>query len=63
MRREQTPLHPSSATPLTHSPPSPPRTLNDVFLHYTGAAIRDEQTDGVGSMNRAMMRAMAGARR
>jgi ABC-2 type transport system ATP-binding protein len=38
-------------------------TLNDVFLHYTGAAIRDAETDGVGSMNRAMMRAMAGARR
>ncbi len=38
-------------------------TLNDVFLHYTGATIRDEETDGVGSMNRAMMRAIAGARR
>jgi ABC-2 type transport system ATP-binding protein len=38
-------------------------TLNDVFLHYTGAAIRDEESEGVGSMNRAMMRAMAGARR
>jgi ABC-2 type transport system ATP-binding protein len=38
-------------------------TLNDVFLHYTGSAIRDEQTEGVGSMNRAMMRAIAGARR
>jgi ABC-2 type transport system ATP-binding protein len=40
-----------------------PSTLNDVFLHYTGATIRDEQSDGVGSMNRAMMRAMAGSRR
>jgi ABC-2 type transport system ATP-binding protein len=38
-------------------------TLNDVFLHYTGSAIRDEQSEGVGSMNRAMMRAIAGARR
>ena len=38
-------------------------TLNDVFLHYTGATIRDEQSDGVGSMNRAMMRAVAGSRR
>ncbi len=38
-------------------------TLNDVFLHYTGATIRDEQSEGVGSMNRAMMRAIAGARR
>jgi ABC-2 type transport system ATP-binding protein len=38
-------------------------TLNDVFLHYTGAAIRDEQSEGVGTMNRAMMRAIAGSRR
>ncbi len=38
-------------------------TLNDVFLHYTGSAIRDAETDGVGSMNRAMMRAIAGPRR
>jgi ABC-2 type transport system ATP-binding protein len=38
-------------------------TLDDVFLRYTGSTIRDAETDGVGSMNRAMMRAMAGARR
>jgi ABC-2 type transport system ATP-binding protein len=38
-------------------------TLNDVFLHYTSSTIRDAETDGVGTMNRAMMRAMAGARR
>jgi ABC-2 type transport system ATP-binding protein len=38
-------------------------TLDDVFLSYTGSTIRDAEADGVGSMNRAMMRAMAGARR
>jgi ABC-2 type transport system ATP-binding protein len=38
-------------------------TLDDVFLSYTGSTIRDAETDGVGNMNRAMMRAMAGARR
>jgi ABC-2 type transport system ATP-binding protein len=38
-------------------------TLDDVFLRYTGSTIRDAETDGVGSMNRAMMRAIAGSRR
>jgi ABC-2 type transport system ATP-binding protein len=38
-------------------------TLDDVFMSYTGSTIRDAETDGVGSMNRAMRRAMAGARR
>jgi ABC-2 type transport system ATP-binding protein len=38
-------------------------TLDDVFMSYTGSTIRDAETDGVGTMNRAMMRAMAGARR
>jgi ABC-2 type transport system ATP-binding protein len=38
-------------------------TLDDVFMSYTGSTIRDAETDGVGNMNRAMMRAMAGARR
>jgi ABC-2 type transport system ATP-binding protein len=38
-------------------------TLDDVFLRYTGSTIRDAETDGIGNMNRAMMRAMAGARR
>jgi ABC-2 type transport system ATP-binding protein len=38
-------------------------TLDDVFLRYTGSTIRDAETDGVSNMNRAMMRAMAGARR
>jgi ABC-2 type transport system ATP-binding protein len=38
-------------------------TLDDVFMRYTGSTIRDAETGGVASMNRAMMRAMAGARR
>jgi ABC-2 type transport system ATP-binding protein len=38
-------------------------TLDDVFMSYTGSTIRDAETDGVGNMNRAMMRAIAGARR
>ena len=38
-------------------------TLDDVFMQHTGSTIRDAETDGVGSMNRAMMRAMAGAQR
>jgi ABC-2 type transport system ATP-binding protein len=38
-------------------------TLDDVFLSHTGSTIRDAEGDGVGNMNRAMMRAMAGARR
>jgi ABC-2 type transport system ATP-binding protein len=40
-----------------------PSTLNDVFLHYAGSTIRDVESEGVGNMNRAMMRAMAGGRR
>ena len=38
-------------------------TLDDVFMRHTGSTIRDAETDGVANMNRAMMRAMAGARR
>jgi ABC-2 type transport system ATP-binding protein len=38
-------------------------TLDDVFLRYTGSTIRDAETGGRGDLNRAMMRAMAGARR
>jgi len=38
-------------------------TLDDVFMRYTGTTIRDAETGGVASMNRTMMRAMAGARR
>jgi ABC-2 type transport system ATP-binding protein len=38
-------------------------TLDDVFLRHTGTTIRDAETGGVGDLNRAMMRAMAGARR
>ena len=38
-------------------------TLDDVFMRHTGTTIRDAETGGVGDLNRAMMRAMAGARR
>jgi ABC-2 type transport system ATP-binding protein len=48
--------------PITSVAVSRP-TLDDVFMRYTGSTIRDAETDGVGNMNRAMMRAMAGARR
>jgi ABC-2 type transport system ATP-binding protein len=38
-------------------------TLDDVFMRYTGSTIRDAETDGASARNRAMMRAIAGARR
>src|SRR5439155_4794909 len=38
-------------------------TLDDVFMRYTGSTIRDAETAGVADQNRALMRAMAGARR
>src|SRR5918997_1334181 len=38
-------------------------TLDDVFMRHTGTTIRDAETGGPGDLNRAMMRAMAGARR
>jgi ABC-2 type transport system ATP-binding protein len=38
-------------------------TLDDVFLRHTGTTIRDAETDGAADRSRAMMRAMAGARR
>src|ERR687894_172251 len=38
-------------------------TLDDVFMRYTGTTIRDAETGGPGDNNRAMMRAMAGAKR
>jgi ABC-2 type transport system ATP-binding protein len=38
-------------------------TLDDVFMRHTGTTIRDAETGGAGDLNRAMMRAMAGARR
>jgi ABC-2 type transport system ATP-binding protein len=48
--------------PITSVSVSRP-TLDDVFMRYTGNTIRDAETDGVATMNRAMMRAMAGSRR
>jgi ABC-2 type transport system ATP-binding protein len=38
-------------------------TLDDVFMRHTGTTIRDAETGGPGDLNRAMMRAMAGAKR
>src|SRR3954470_6224694 len=38
-------------------------TLDDGFLRYTGTTIRDAESGGRGDHSRAMMRALAGARR
>jgi ABC-2 type transport system ATP-binding protein len=38
-------------------------TLDDVFMRHTGTTIRDAETGGPGDHNRAMMRAVAGAKR
>jgi ABC-2 type transport system ATP-binding protein len=38
-------------------------TLDDVFMRHTGTTIRDAESGSVGDLNRAMMRAMAGAKR
>ncbi|HWT25541.1 MAG TPA: ATP-binding cassette domain-containing protein, partial [Solirubrobacteraceae bacterium] len=38
-------------------------TLDDVFMRHTGTTIRDAETGGPADLNRAMMRAMAGAKR
>jgi ABC-2 type transport system ATP-binding protein len=38
-------------------------TLDDVFMRYTGTTIRDAESGGRADHNRAMMRAMAGAKR
>jgi ABC-2 type transport system ATP-binding protein len=48
--------------PITSVAVSRP-TLDDVFMRHTGTTIRDAETGGVGDHNRAMMRAMAGAKR
>ena len=37
--------------------------LDDVFMHFTGAAIRDAETASVSDLSRAMVRVMSGARR
>jgi ABC-2 type transport system ATP-binding protein len=38
-------------------------TLDDVFMRYTGSTIRDAETSGTADQGRALMRAMAGAKR
>jgi len=48
--------------PITSVAVSRP-TLDDVFLSHTGSTIRDAESGGLAGENRAMMRAMAGARR
>ncbi|HYF27173.1 MAG TPA: DUF4162 domain-containing protein, partial [Baekduia sp.] len=48
--------------PITSVSVSRP-TLDDVFLRYTGSTIRDAETAGGAQQTRALMRAMAGARR
>jgi ABC-2 type transport system ATP-binding protein len=55
---EWDPAHPAITSVSVSRP-----TLDDVFMRYTGNTIRDAETDGVSTMNRAMMRAMAGGRR
>ncbi len=37
--------------------------LDDVFMHFTGSAIRDAETPSVSDLSRAMVRVMSGARR
>ncbi len=55
---EWDPAHPAITSVAVSRP-----TLDDVFMRYTGTTIRDAGTGGPGDLNRAMMRAMAGARR
>ncbi len=55
---EWDPAHPAITSVAVSRP-----TLDDVFMRYTGSTIRDAETGGVGDLNRAMMRAMAGAKR
>jgi ABC-2 type transport system ATP-binding protein len=55
-------LFASLGVPITSVAVSRP-TLDDVFLRYTGTTIRDAESAGGDEAHRAMMRAMAGARR
>jgi ABC-2 type transport system ATP-binding protein len=48
--------------PITSVAVSRP-TLDDVFMRHTGSTIRDVETGGVADQNRALMRALAGAKR
>jgi len=38
-------------------------SLDDVFMHYTGSAIRDPESASVSDLSRATMRVLSGARR
>jgi ABC-2 type transport system ATP-binding protein len=55
---EWDPAHPAITSVAVSRP-----TLDDVFMRFTGTTIRDAETGGQGDLNRAMMRAMAGAKR
>jgi ABC-2 type transport system ATP-binding protein len=52
------PAHPAIRSVAVSRP-----TLDDVFMRHTGTTIRDAEAAGVAGQNRALMRAMAGARR
>jgi ABC-2 type transport system ATP-binding protein len=55
---EWDPTHPAITSVAISRP-----TLDDVFMRHTGSTIRDAETGGVAGQNRALMRAMAGAKR
>jgi ABC-2 type transport system ATP-binding protein len=55
---EWDPAHPAITSVAVSRP-----TLDDVFMRHTGSTIRDAETGGVAGQNRALMRAMAGAKR
>jgi ABC-2 type transport system ATP-binding protein len=55
---EWDPAHPAITSVAVSRP-----TLDDVFMRHTGTTIRDAEAGGPGDLDRAMMRAMAGARR
>jgi ABC-2 type transport system ATP-binding protein len=55
---EWDPAHPAITSVAVSRP-----TLDDVFMRYTGTTIRDAETGGPGDHSRAMMRALAGAKR
>jgi ABC-2 type transport system ATP-binding protein len=55
---EWDPAHPAITSVAVSRP-----TLDDVFMRHTGSTIRDAETSGVAGQNRALMRAMAGAKR
>ena len=55
---EWDPAHPAITSVAVSRP-----TLDDVFMRHTGSTIRDAETGGMADQSRAMMRAMARAKR